>query len=89
MKKKIRTDKELLEILLSNIDKLFLGLCSLCRELYLRSIFTDIEFGHMYSYIRKHKPRNSRTKKGYLFYWEIGEKKPRIAWLKRQIKNCK
>lgn len=79
-----RSDKEILTILLDNIDKLDKGLCSLAWQLERdkiisieeHEVFLDIletEFYDEIDYITMD------------YIWAIGVKQPRIDWLKEMI----
>lgn len=84
---KTRTIRELLEVMLNNIDIMDNGLCTLAYTLLEDGVFTEDEFITIYGYIQRNKPVNLHTimsLDGY--YWEIGEKRPRIKWLKKHIK---
>ena len=82
----MRNIKELLQLVLFDINYLESGLCNLVGQLYCRNIITFDEVKLLKIYIYNHRPNNYHKKIGNLFYWKLGEKKPRIAWLKRQIK---
>lgn len=82
----MRTEKELLQVLLDNMDLLKTGLCGLSLCLYLKDIIDDKEYELIETYIKEYAPKR------YLFEgiesdfnWEAGEKQPRIDWLNEQI----
>jgi hypothetical protein len=77
----MRTEKELLQVLLDNMDKFETGLCIVTSILYSEGIITRYEKNVMHNYIYQYKPINS----GAYYYWKIGKKQPRIDWLNEQI----
>ena len=79
----MRTRKELLQLLLDNINMLQLGLCGLAWRLSNRRMISIEECLDIREYIRQQRPK--RTYKHYDYYWKPGNIKPRIAWLKRHI----
>jgi hypothetical protein len=90
----MRTNKELLKVLLANIDKLKHGLCLLAIELKHTDIITTDEHFKISDYIYKNRPK--KTSKLYdpewtrlAWYWPIGAKTPRVRWLKYHIRICK
>ncbi len=80
----MRTTKQLLEVMLENIDMLKSGLCRLSHNLYY---YTDKmsynEMGNVQYYMSLFLPETKAD--GYC--WPIGEKEPRIKWLKEQIEK--
>lgn len=80
--------KEILEILLNNIDRLKTGLCGLAYVLYFSEKINLDQYDEFCLYIKKNRPINFRSLVRDLYYWEIGDKKPRIKWLKKHIKRC-
>jgi len=84
----MRTIKELLEVLLENIDEINgLGLCKLVSTLYYSQMVSLDEFYLVKRYIGEHKPENLHTRFGCVFYWTRGRKSPRIKWLKKHIEK--
>jgi len=79
-----RSDKELLRVLLSNIDQLSNGLCWLCFELKGNGIISDSEHDRLLQYISIHRPKTGVKFQKY-YFWEKGEKESRIQWLKNEI----
>jgi hypothetical protein len=79
----MRTRKEVLQLLLDNIDLLALGLCGLAWKLHNRGRITADECIDIRIYIKQQRPK--RTYKGYDYYWKPGSKKPRIVWLNKHI----
>jgi len=76
----MRTDKELLGILLENMNRLTHGLCGLAHSLYLNYTIEFVELERISSLLLKNKPENSKS-----FYFPTGEKEPRIEFLQRLI----
>lgn len=97
----MRTNKELLQLLLDNIDKLGTGLCALAQRLNDEDIMSYNDWDKVNFYIYKNKPFYYRLRRSlwlvislpehmsYSFFWPIGQKEPRIKWLEQQIKRCK
>jgi hypothetical protein len=79
----MRTRKELLQLLLDNINLLQLGLCGLAWRLNNRRMISVEECIDIREYIRQQRPK--KTYKGYDYYWKPGNEKPRINWLKKHI----
>lgn len=77
----VRSDVELLQILLDNIGKLVTGLCHLALELYKKSVITLEEYNKLRDIIR--------TGKHPKYYWKPGLKEPRIKYLETLIRNRK
>jgi hypothetical protein len=89
---KVRTQKELLEVMLTNIGSLRSGLCFLSSELFTQGIITFDEHIVMRNYIKYHKPSifsswNAFWNAGSGFYWSRGDVEPRVKWLKQHIKK--
>lgn len=83
--KKIKT----LELLLKNINSLKYGLCHLAWELHKAKMLSGWDVECIVSYINDSLLDMSayKTISGYKF--PIGEKEPRIKWLKSEIKKLK
>lgn len=79
----MRTTKELLQIMLDNIDEMVFGLCGLVSLLRTRGIITLHEYFRLKHYLEDNRPPELY---GSAYWWKIGVKKPRIKWLKKQIK---
>ncbi len=90
----MRSKKEILEILLENIEHIYFeqGLCILASNLHFRKIITREELQEISFYIKNNRPcmfssiyallsANSR------YYWVAGEIKPRVKWLKKHIQK--
>ena len=76
--------KDLLQIMLDNIDLLETGLCLLTHCLAEGGTITDNEYYLIRQYINKYPTKYYGT---HFHFWPIGEAKPRIAFLKRHIKK--
>ena len=79
----MRTEKELLQVLLDNSSIMDAGLCWLIDDLLRQDIISVKEFLVLENYLYNNKPSNilSLTE----FWFPMGEKEPRINWLKEQI----
>ena len=91
---KVRTQKELLEVMLANIGSLRSGLCFLSSELFTQGIITFDEHIVMGNYIKYHKPSIFSSWNAFIhdcsrspYYWSRGDVEPRIKWLKQHIKK--
>ena len=89
---KVRTQKELLEVMLANIGSLRSGLCFLSGELFTQGIITFDEHIVMGNYIKYNKPSifsswNAFWNADRRFYWSRGDVEPRVKWLKQHIKK--
>jgi hypothetical protein len=89
---KVRTQKELLEVMLANIGSLRSGLCFLNGELFTQRIINYQEHVIINGYIRNNKPSMFSSWNAFInsnsgFYWSRGDVKPRIKWLKQHIKK--
>lgn len=80
----MRTIKELLQVMLDNQEHFRTGLCELNICLYLRGYITCNEKCIIRNYINMHPPENI-VPGIFCWYWERGEKEPRIKWLKDHI----
>ena len=89
----MRTTKELLQVMLENIDRLDMGLCKLSSVLYYDlKLIDEAEFEIIDSYLIGNLPERKET--GFIpriaiYSWPKGEKEPRIKWLKEQIEKLK
>jgi hypothetical protein len=80
----MRTTKELLEIMLENIDRLRFGLCALALDLTKDNIINDDEFITLIDYIEVNREGNYYYDDAD-YFWKPRIKKPRKLWLERQI----
>lgn len=88
----MKPTKELLQLLLDNIEYLTHGLCNLATDLYLKDKMNKLELSLISFYIMSHRPSclsslEAFRKSNSGFFWDIGNKKPRIKWLKYHIKK--
>ena len=88
----MRTNKEILKLLLENIDQLRTGLCGLANRVDI----TYNEYYSIYNYISRYRPNKKSKLYGHgpditnnQYYWEKGDKESRARWLKYHIKICK
>jgi hypothetical protein len=87
-----RTEKELLEVMLTNIHILKGGLCFFNDQLYSRRLITDDEHAIIHKYIKNNRPSkfsslNALWCSNTRWYWTRGTVKHRIKWLKHHIKK--
>jgi hypothetical protein len=88
----MRTEKQLLEVMLSNIHQLLGGLCYLNDRLYSQRIITSQEHAVISRYIRYNRPSmfsswNAFENWGGRFYWSIDNIEHRVKWLNKHIKK--
>ena len=83
----MRDIKVLLTLVLENMDGFRWGLCDIVRQLYRNNIINVDEYLLLLKYMEVHRPNNSYKRRGIAYFWKSGLSKPRIAWLKRQIKK--
>lgn len=80
----MRSDKELLQLLLDNKDIFQTGLCLLAGTLYCRCKISAKEMLRIPDYLRTNVSTYYKEN-GYAYYWPIGEWEPREEWLKKEI----
>jgi len=85
---KTRTIKELLQLMLDNQNLFCKGLCGWSTELGYYGLINSSECSQLIKYIDDNKPSKLHH---YFFgngnyYWNPGEIKPRIKWIKKHIK---
>jgi hypothetical protein len=85
MRRKPRTIKVLLELVLENIFFLNEGFCDLIRGLKAREEISIEEHAELRKYLRDNEYPNETIWRPY--WWKPGDKEPRIAWLKEHIKR--
>ena len=84
-----------LQLVLSHLEKdennLQYGLCpTVDRMYYTLDLITTSQHKQIREYINDNRPFNFYfMPTNYNFYWEPGKIKPRIKWLKKQIKSLK
>ena len=84
----MKTNHELLKIMLQNIDELLCtGMCGVARyELPQNKLCTNEEGMKLDRYIERNTPKEiiGTANHGW-YWWERGEVEPRKKWLKKQI----
>lgn len=88
---KMRSIKELLEVMLDHKDHFYEGLCSWNYNLYCIKVITNDEFKILRKYIRENRPKWYSSFSAFwtitsAYYWEYDNIEPRIRWIKRHIK---
>jgi hypothetical protein len=86
----MRTRKEILQLLLDNINLLQFGLCGLAWRLNNLRMISLEECLDIREYIKSQRPKKTYKQYNYIrlnydYYWKPGNAKPRIAWLKKHI----
>lgn len=61
----------------------FYGMCGEINEMYKLDFINDYELDILYDFIKTNTPTNFDEDYGY--WWNVGEKQPRIDWLDEQI----
>lgn len=86
----MRTDKELLKLLLEVFDYYFkYGLCMLVNRVFLHRLITNPEYKRLKIIIKEAEPSGFYDSKHYPYYWKLGNKTIRKKWLREQIKLLK
>ena len=91
----MRTIKELLQLLLIHFEtskQQIAGLCDGCWDLVRDKIIEPEEYRELVRFIRNNRPKwysihYCYSQKDRMYWWKIGNRKPRIKWLKSQIKK--
>jgi hypothetical protein len=90
---KVRTIKELLELMLQHQDKFENGLCHWVYKLELYYLITADEYGLLIKYIKNNRPSLFSSLDAFkqwfyleAFYWEDGKIEPRLEWINKHIK---
>lgn len=86
----MRTEKQLLELMLSNIHLFYGGLCYFNDRLRCRDLITDDEHNVIHKYIRYNRPSKFSSWNAFwncnnLFYWTPGDVEHRVKWLNKHI----
>ena len=82
----MRTEKELLQVLLDNMDRFETGLCHLTGILNIEGVITFEEEFIIDEYVYENSPEEFYIDEYDIHYkWVKGEKQPRIDWLNEQI----
>lgn len=85
--------KKVFQLMLNNQHLFDLGLCAWLCELLTRSIITNKQcYFVLKEYIEHNRVSKFSSFEAFInrnsgFWWEIGNIKPRIKWLKQQIKK--
>ena len=88
----MRTEKELLQLMLDHPSKMGVGLCFWSSSLIVDNIITHHEFKSLRNYIHDNRPSKYSSLSAYRnrdnsYYWDQGDIAPRIKWIKKQIKK--
>lgn len=86
----MRSIKELLEVMLENQNLFQTGLCLWARYLLDKHVITISEYDCLDCYIKKNRPfilssLSAFNHRNRTFYWDNGEIKYRINWIKKHI----
>lgn len=89
---KIRTNKELLQVMLNNISIMkneytIDGLCILVNYLYNVNLINYKEKQKLLNYLKKYLPEKIKSGTNQDYCWKPGLIKPRIKWLEEQIQK--
>ncbi len=85
-----RSIKELLQLMLNNVEHCDNGLCALRRKLFMLNLLNDRESILLNNYIIKNRPSKFSSINAFMYrndnyYWEKTDITPRIKWLKKHI----
>ena len=88
----MRTDKQILELMLEHKDLLQSGLCSFTLKLQGIKFITNEKYHLINDYINSNRPNKFSSIDAFLhrdsaYYWWPGRKSPRIKWIKQHIKK--
>jgi hypothetical protein len=88
----MRTEKELLQLMLERQDKFSTTLCALNGSMFHDDIITYSEYLILHSYIKNNRPSKFSSLSAFrnrnnIFYWELGNIKQRIKWINKQIEK--
>jgi hypothetical protein len=86
-----RSIKDLLNLTLENQELFDVGLCNWFVKLLGQELISSSEFCRLYEYIDKNRPSKFSSIEAFLhrnisYFWNPGNIKPRIKWLKKHIK---
>jgi len=79
----MRTEKELLELMLQYQVYFQTGMCNWVERFYAFDLIDESEYKLLYNYIQNHEPEETND---ILYWWPVGELQPRIDWINEQIK---
>lgn len=90
-----RPIKDLLKLMLENALHMRTGLCSLINDLFMRELISYSEAMRLENYLYINAPDRVQEEARHggplgpgrlnCYWWEEGNKEPRIQWLKEQI----
>lgn len=93
----MRTNEQILKVLRKNIvsckDSLFYGMCEVIHALNMvddqdDDYITDKEYINIFEYLYKNCPFKN-INPSTSFWWTKGDKRPRLKWLDKQLKQLK
>lgn len=88
----MRNEREILKLMLKRIkrkDKYCHGLCRASYSLMALQKITYDEFITIREYLSENRNGLVAKNSCAAFWWDTGEKKPRVKWLKKHIKLLK
>jgi hypothetical protein len=88
----MRTEKELLKLMLWNQENFVKGLCGWIFSLNCSNIITNYELNLLMDYIDHNRPSMFSSLSAFKnrrggYYWNKGDIKPRIKWINKQIEK--
>lgn len=88
----MRTEKELLQLMLCHQEKFYGGLCLWIHILDFSGVITYDECYVLLDYIDHNRPSKFSSLSAYKnrnknYYWNKGDIAPRIKWIKKQIEK--
>jgi hypothetical protein len=88
----MRTEKELLQLMLERQDKFAKGLCLWTELLFCSNIITYVEYSLLREYINNNRPSMFSSLSAFKnrrggYYWNKGDITPRIKWINKQIEK--
>lgn len=91
---KNRTIKELFEVMLENQNHFRCGICAWITDLRLFELINYEEGIILKEYIKNNRPSKFYSWEVFIqhitkntYYWKFGNLKPRVKWIKKQIKK--
>lgn len=88
----MRTEKELLQLMLEHQDKFSTTLCALNNSMFLDNIITINECLMLHLYIKDNRPSMFSSLSAFKnrrgeYYWNKGDITSRIKWINKQIEK--